>query len=173
MKKLSGVLLLFLLVFVSSCDTETPEKAKTYYSSIIDKINILTKDYETPLINSFDKFVPEDMSSKLTALEAYVKLLEEDFSKMDSFYGDETLLKGGKEVVQAYKETLPLYAAIVKNESIPQKDYNEDNSNVYKDSMKKINDKLNPVMDKNKVTANAFGAAHNVIIKPETTIDPI
>lgn len=164
MKKLSGILLLFLLVFASSCDSETPEKAKVYYKSIIDKINILTKDYEGALIKSFDDFVPEEMSAKLTALEGYVKQLDEDFSKMEPFYGDAELLNGGKDVVNAYKEVLPLYAAIVKNESTPQSDYTDANSKIYKDLMKQINDKLNLVVDQNKVNSQVFGKVHHVLI---------
>lgn len=172
MKKLTGFLLLFLVVFATSCDTETPEKASAYYKSIIEKINVLTKDYEGELIRSFDKFVPEDMNAKLTALEAYVKQLDEDFSKMEAFYGDEKLLNGGKDVINAYKEALPLYAAIVKNESTPQSEYTDANASTYKDLMKQINDKLNPVVNQNKVNSQVFAEIHKVKIK-ENVKDPI
>ena len=173
MKKLTGILLLFLVVFATSCDSETPEKARVYYKSIIDKINVLTKDYEGELIKSFDDFIPAEMNAKLTALKGYVKQLDEDFSKMDDFYGDASLLEGGKDVVNAYKEALPLYAAVVENESTPQSEYTDANSKIYKDLMKQINDKLNPVVDQNKVNSKVFGKMHDVRIIETAKVDTI
>lgn len=173
MKKLTGILLLFLVVFATSCDSETPEKARDYYKSIIDKINVLTGEYEADLIKSFDKFIPAEMDAKLTALKGYVKQLDEDFSKMEPFYGDASLLDGGIDVVDAYKEAIPLYEAVVKNESTPQSEYTEANSTIYKDLMKQINEKLNPVVDQNKVNSKVFGAMHKVKIIENSKVEAI
>lgn len=168
MKTLTGLLLIGLFAFASSCDQETPEKAKTYFTTIVSKVDTLTQNYEKAMIKSFSNFIPEEMEAKYTALEKNVAQLKKELNEMEAFYGDETLLNDAKAVAAAYESVLPLYKKAVKNESLDQSEYTDDNAKIYDDLMAEIDATLNPPMDKFLATNLSFGAAHKVTIRPSS-----
>jgi len=166
MKILLSFLFIGSCILMNSCDTETPEKAGIYYDSIVTKVNLLTGTYEGSLGNAIDDFDPKKMETAYSALEKYVASLDADFGKLTDFYGDNDLLTSANAVIRDYKKALPLYAKIVKNESLPQEEYTTENEKIFSDLSAEINTMLDKSVTEFQAATHAFGAKHKLTIVP-------
>ena len=166
MKKLIYLFPILFISFLSSCNLDTPENASKYYKSIVeDRTNPLISKYEPELIDSFKDFNPEVMSTKYKALEDYVNKIDKEFSEMEPYHDDATLLDGAKKIVDAYKKALPLYKKKVEIESLSNAEYTDAKAKESNELMNEIDDILNDVTsDYQKITLD-FGKNHKFPIE--------
>jgi len=170
MKLILTFLLLGAFIFLNSCNTETPEKSKVYYDSIVSKVNILTGKHEAELADAIDEFNPTDMKKAYKKMEVYVLDLEKEFDALSDFYGDIDLLNSAKAVVKDYKKSLPLYSKIVENESITQENYTAQNEQTFVTLSKQINEMLDKSVTKFQDATHKFGEKHKIKILPATDV---
>ena len=168
MKMISAFMLLGAILFFNSCDTETPEKAGIYYDNIVSKVNLLTGQYEGEMSDAIDTFVPEEMNKAYKSLESYVLSLEKEFNGLSDFYGDKDLLTSANAVIRDYKKALPMYANLVRNESISQDEYTDENEQIFNDLSEQINDLLNKSVTDFQAATYKFGEKHKITIVPST-----
>jgi len=170
MKKLTALIPLALLFVLISCgEPDTPENARKYYQSIVkDKTNPIVNVYEKDLIESFKNYIAADMSDKYIKLELAVIETANELDKMKDYHGDATLLNDAKDLLAAYKKSLPLYKKKVAIESLSDKDYTEAKEKESKELMSEINGLLNDVNEKFRITTQVFGKVHNFKIEKLT-----
>jgi hypothetical protein len=167
MFKFSSILTLFIgLVFFSSCNIKSTDKALMYYDNIVtSKTNPLINTYEDELIQSFKNYVPSEMKSKYEALEDYVLKLEKEFADIDPYFGDATLIDGAKKLVAAYKDVLPIYKDKVAIESLTDDAYGDGEANESSHLSDKIDAILNPVNEEYIKITEKFAADNNFTLK--------
>ncbi len=170
MRKLTSLLPFALLLLFASCgEQDTPENARKYYQSIVkDKTNPIVNEYEKDLIESFKNYIAADMSDKYIKLEVKVIETVNELDKMKDYHGDASLLNDAKELLAAYKKSLPLYKKKVAIESLSDKEYTEAKEKESKELMDEINSLLNDVNEKFRLTTQVFGKVHNFEIEKLT-----
>ena len=170
MRKLASLLPFALLFLFASCgEPDTPENARKYYQSIVKDItNPIVNVYEKELIESFKNYIAADMSDKYIKLELAVIEKSNELDKMKDYHGDASLLNDAKELLAAYKKSLPLYKKKVAIESLSDKDYTEAKEKESKEIMDEINGLLNDVNEKFRLTTQVFGKVHNFQIEKLT-----
>lgn len=84
---------------------------------------------------------------------------------MKDYHGDASLLNDAKELLAAYKKSLPLYQKKVIIESLTDTDYTEALKKESDDIMNEIHELLNEVNERYRLTTQAFGKSHNFEIE--------
>ena len=167
MKNLTFLLPLFLLGLLSSCDVDTPEKAGDYNDLIVSKTDKIIAIYETELLLSFDEFIPEEMEKKYNELEKYVESTSKELEEIEPYFGDASLIDDAKNLVNAYKKSLPLYKEKVQLESLTVMDYTNEIADQSMALSEEIDAILNTANDKFRATTKTFAKAHKFKLKED------
>ena len=133
-----------------------------------DNTNPIVNVYEKELIESFKNYIAADMSDKYIKLELAVIETSNNLDKIGDYHGDATLINDAKELLAAYKKTLPLYKKKVAIESLSDKDYTEAKEKESIAIMDEIDGILNDVNEKFRLTTQVFGKVHNFEIEKLT-----
>ena len=148
MKKLliSTISSLFILTGFNSCGPNTDDAVKYNDTLVEQQTKVFEK--ESFLIEAISKNVPEKLDTALNNLVKQVKESTETTEKIKDFDGENELKSAALKVFLVYKDvTQKEYIEMIKIAKTPDTLYTQEDDNKIIDISKKIDDKLNKIID--------------------------
>lgn len=128
MKLVNLFLLSLSILFVTSCDSGSPEKAIKYNDDLLamlDKVDAKVNEMD----DTFVTYVPEEMNKAFDALKSQVAATQKELEDHGEYYGDARLQEAALGYVKAIEESLTLYAERIKIESVSDDEFTDEMGN--------------------------------------------
>ncbi len=163
MKLGKAVMLSMGILFLVSCETETPEKGVKYNDDLLNMIDRLDDKVES-MNDTFDDYVAEEMNEGLSDLKKQVETTKKEVEDHGDFFGDAALQNAAMGYVDAVAKSVPQYEERVKIESVDDADYTDDMADKSYDLMDEIQERIDNA-NKNLIEVQQkFSTDHNFLL---------
>ena len=170
MRKFTFTLLLFSVALLISCGP-TVEEAIKYSDGIIEQNEIVIEKLEE-LIDTYDKFVPQEMDNTYKTAVAVTNESVDFASKLKPFGEDSTFKEGALKLFGTYKSILDVeHKRIIELLKLPESEYGEEEIAEYAKLIEVANQKADTELNNLIMVQEKFAKKYKFDLVPDEEIE--